>query len=236
MRYPGETATETFLLHDWCNFMFQTKRVNLDAMPNIDVFIKAVDVNYDEEENKGLENSVFDQHLSGSLQRKTQCNLKKKHVKSIHKPMDLTLCENRRVFKYHCHKEIHPKTRRVVTYKSESRESKAAHTISSFVCMESSTSTKVTQKLRPRVYVNFGRVKHFIEHVGGNSASVSFASVMWFDNVSYDTESALWFVEKKCTYNKTTSLYVKTKSLSSPLVTAEDDNHLWFLNSGKKVE
>lgn len=227
--------------------MFQSKRVSLDltsALPSAGVFIQHGSDDEGFEPGLPKNDSVLGQpaNLHEKKVKRKVCKMKKRQMKTIHKVLNSPgVCNNCFVYKYHYHKESHPITKRVATYTGCEKEAVDAITVSSYVCVECSRGPQ-SQKVLSGKFVKFGRIQNFILHCTGTLSNIedSLAHVKWINNVSFDEESGLWFVrQSECDHNQTQqvqdSSYISTKELSPPLVVAEEDGNLWFLNSNKKI-
>lgn len=111
MRYPEATATETFLIHEWCQFMVATERI-----PHSTVLS---DCNaYDNEHEILVE--MNDKLVSGGKSKLLVPKMR--DLNRIHKlcgdePGIFCKKEDCSLTKYHVHHEEYPVTKRIVTYK-----------------------------------------------------------------------------------------------------------------------
>lgn len=231
MRYPESTVIETFIIHDWCNFMVSSGRI-----PNVTNAV-ATDTVIQEDEGNNLENSSVKVSKSNGADKRRLIHLRNRDLRSIHKQLEGPSCDSCEINKYLYHTEIHPVTKRGTVFTSKLYEKETAKTVSSFVCSEFVRGAP-GQKLDIGTFLEFGRICYFVEHVSESHLETEkncFAFVEWFDSVQFDNDTHLWFTDLNCGDKRKCS-YIKVNKLSKPLVTAEETTPkhlLWFLNSGK---
>lgn len=88
------------------------------------------------------------------------------------------------------------------------------------------------QKILSDKFVYFGQILFFIEHGNAETDKTNkLAYVRWYWITKFDPETRLWYARVDDQGRKTS--YILTEYLSHPLVTAIEDENIWFLNSGK---
>ena len=214
MRYPEATVMETFIIYDWCQFMVASGR-----MP---VGYQLLDVDPDDDENDNRDETERD------ISDQREIKISGKELKSVH-----SLCTNCNGIKCRIRKQlsyqyIRPDSGRLIRFSCSNKAT--ALTVSSYVCFERKR-TNPGEKLSSGRYAVFGRVLYFLIHTGINSKQSVIACVEVFNHAHFDNDCGLWYcVLSDFAKNK---FYVDVSDLSSPLVTAFENEHIWFLNSFK---
>lgn len=214
MRYPEATVMETFVIYDWCQFMAASGRMP----PGFQSFNLEDDHILDE---------TTDQ--MGSVRVPKEVTLSQKESRSVH--CICTQCKNMKCKvrkKYH-HQVTHPGTGRKKTYSCISRS--AAQTISSNVFFESNRGTTEV-KLSSGKYIVFGRILYFLEHNSEDLQPSVIACVETYSEPSFDTDCGLWYCS--AARLRPRKSYVKDSDLSHPLVTATENESIWFINCARK--
>ncbi|XP_021354483.1 uncharacterized protein LOC110450989 [Mizuhopecten yessoensis] len=221
MCHPEATATETYILYDWCQFMIQSGKldINTASLPGIsedvqdDVYKEGRIGNSGRRERIALGLRYLDVIHGQCGTRTAECNIS--NGCKVDKITDTVLVEQ-------------PFLKKRITYSCRSAE-KCTKTVSSFVCVESKRGSQ-NQKLVDGKFAAFGRIQYFLEHKGGSNKRDLLACVSLFENTEYDVENGLWFARSE---EIRKSRYVHTDSLSAPLITGTDNGCLWFCNYRK---
>ena len=224
MRYPEATASETFIIYDWCQFMFMSGRIPA-KLESIDSFYA-----------ENVTTAYDDQFTSSEdFSKRKILNINNSALNSIHKLCQVEKCVTCSLAKYHYHEEKQPITHRVYTYRSSAKELQSAKTVSSIVCVEFARGPQ-SQKILSGKFVHFGEIMYFAEHKDRNSdASHSLAYVRWFADIKFDHQTKLWHSNLSSNLEPAKYSFVLTNRMSHPLVTAINNGSMWFINS-KKVQ
>jgi hypothetical protein len=226
MRYPEATAVETFLIYDWCQFMVATNRI-----PSYLAIDMCHSINFDSTDELGeLRESCKDSGLEKTAARSRSAGTvfvpEKKELKSIHKLCDDEMCDTQKcvLSKYYVHQEEHPVTKRLVTYTCVYKERKSAKTVSSYVCSEHERGKQQSKVIGGR-FVLFGQIQYFVAH-----KTSKLAYVKWLNDLVFDGQACLW--KAKSDGANDSCSFICVKNLSLPLVTAVENDWIWFCNSG----
>ncbi|WAR04474.1 hypothetical protein MAR_019843 [Mya arenaria] len=211
MRYPEATTIETFIIHDWCNFMMSTGRI-----PDVSNTETAEAVDLNDDANKA-DCSAIDDH--NKTDKRRQLHQRNSDLRSIHNQLERTVCDSCVVYKYSYHTEIHSVTKRKTVFTSKMFETETAKTVSSFVCCEFSTVSNSVAERNCFAYVEgfenlqFDCDTHmwYSEIKSGNKRKCSFMKVNKLSNplvtAEEKTEShVLWFLNSVCEQYDSTNL------------------------------
>ncbi|XP_069110224.1 uncharacterized protein [Argopecten irradians] len=225
MRHPESTAVETYIIFDWCQFMISSGKMPEGFSENI--VRDMTYMYYDNEEEDICVNENDSSTLNGYRPNK-------KELKVISRVCDK--CSNNEkncdIRKKGQMTVTHIPTGRKVTYTSTTNQRTGAKTNSAYICFEVERG-KREQKIESGKFLCFGKILYFISHKENLSTrkEIVFAVIQNY-TPEYDMESGLWFCNT--VGNKDKKVIFDLKDLSLPLVTAEENGALWFLNSNKK--
>lgn len=222
MRYPESTVIETYLIFDWCQFMLASQKLTPQQPGNSHQSEAANNINADFLEV--VDPASMDKTRDNKLQH---IELKERDLSSL-KQLGSHICSQCKYHKYCRHVQVHPNTKRAISYTASTAEHKHAKTISSIVCFETKRGLPET-KLSNGRFLAFGRIHMFLL-LTCTELEERFAKLACYDNVKYDRESGLWFTQNGIMRKHS---FVAVKDLSSPLVTATDNDCLWFCNCRK---
>ena len=218
-RSPEATIIETYIIYDWCQFMFATGRLPNHQAPS---------------EPEGIDDTDRHESSQVKLTRSHDVKLTARDLRELAKiykqDKDNAYCANEIVphaVKYYRHCEQNQNTNRSSVYTSrkgyKTHFKTASHTVElkSDHCSSESGCTK-----------KIGIIEYFLEHRQGPTQMLSLAKVSWYTDIQFVPECKLWNVDKKTsTMSKS---YVLVRQLSRPLVTALEGDVLWFLNCKNK--
>lgn len=215
MRYPEATVLETFVIFDWCNYMIHSGKLPKDFKQSElenDAFVGEESIR-----ESAVLSETREESIGVSVLSKTENAAIHKHCGSKCAGDDKMNC----IIKKKCHHQIHPGTGRLIKYSSKNSSKSSARTNSSFVFFETNRGHPV-----------FGQINYFIHHTCACKNSIasyhSYASIETFSDPVFDTDSRLWYCGKTKNIRKSC---IETKHLSSPLVTAIENDFIWFIDS-----
>ena len=226
MRYPEATAIETYLVYDWCQFMHVAGYIHGDNTSTDGSSCSSGDI----------ETVKYEQS------RKTAqvVKLGKKKTKSLHAALPKPTSDEHSpclsVKKYYKHVEKHNNTSRRLFYSCPTaKQSVGQGLVAPYICTEFDRGIQ-SQKLKSNKYVHFGRILYFLEHTSQNGLSHTVAFVKWFPAITLkcNDDTQMWYTELNDSGDLLyKSSYMLTSQISPPLITATEQQKLWFINSGK---
>lgn len=218
MRYPEATVIETYMIHDWCQFMVSTGRIPDNSNPEKGLMMDV--------ETEEMEEAATMDVIGG----KRNIIPRKRDLNAIHNACCKD-CTGRTmdcaVEKYFIHREQNPVTKRIVTYTCSAKEITSSKTLSSYVSFEMDRGVH-QQKLLSGKFLVFGRIEFFLVHESKTLNKLDqLAYIHCLPDCEYDTDAGLWKSRKSVESKKR---FIHVQKLSVPLVTAQENDWIWFLN------
>lgn len=221
MSRPENTAIETYIIFEWCQFMLLSGKSGTCTNSTSDQ--NELDCTTEFEGVNDIEAVEF------AVKKASKLSVGKRKLDSIHKQCGYngahvcSSCSLKKVYQTVSVK--HPIHQRIVKYSCAEGERSSAKTVSSYVYFKCEKGSE-NVKLACGKYISFGHIKYFITHNSVDKFD-RLASITVFEDVNYDNESGLWFVMSR---SAARVKIIHLSLLSAPLVHAKDGETIWFCN------